>query len=279
MFARAACNLLRRAPVRRLLNNRIIVVDYPYVPNPRWPAGNPHVSALLNRQCETFRAAIAGMNSVLPVAETVKREYWDNHWLPPLDAIAVMAFIARQKPKTYFEVGSGYSTIAARHVINKLGLGTRILSVDPKPRADIDKLCDAAIRSPFEKLTPDDYRIIEPGDVVFIDNSHYCFQGSDATAVFIDFIPSLPSGVIIGIHDVFLPFDYPEFARRRFYNEQYALATYLLGLGNRARVELPLFLVTNDDSYSPDLKIVRSFLDDKRARFQGSSLWFVSPKP
>ena len=145
------------------------------------------------------------MNSVLPVAETVKREYWDNDWLPPLDAIAVMAFIARQKPKTYFEVGSGYSTIAARHVINKLGLGTRIVSVDPKPRADIDKLCDEAIRSPFEKLTPDDYRIIEPGDVVFIDNSHYCFQGSDATAVFIDFIPSLPSGVIIGIHDVFLP--------------------------------------------------------------------------
>jgi len=278
MFARAACNLLRRAPIRRLLNNRIIVVDYPYVPSPRWPSGNPHISALLSRQYESFRGAIAGMGAVLPAADSIQREYWDNSWLPPLDAIAVMAFIARQKPKSYFEVGSGYSTIAARHIINALGLRTRIISVDPKPRADIDKICEVVIRSPFEKLTTDVYRIIEPGDVVFIDNSHYCFQGSDATTVFTDFIPSLPPDVIVGIHDVFLPFDYPDFARRRFYNEQYAFAAYLLGLGNRARVELPIFYVTNENSFLLDLKDVRSFLDDKGARFAGSGLWFISPK-
>jgi len=277
MFARAACNLLRRDAVRRLLNNRILFVDYPFVPKQRWEAGNPHIASLLSRQRETICTSIAGMNSILSAAETITPEYWDNEWLPPVDAIALMSFIARRKPKTYFEIGSGYSTIAARHVVKELRLDTRILSVDPKPRADIDALCDAVIRAPFERLTPEDYRAIEPGDVVFVDNSHYCFQGSDVTSVFLDFLPSLPPGVAVGIHDIFLPYDYPDNWRRRFYNEQYILGTYLLGLGDRAKIELPLCLVINDSSYSSDLKILRSFLDSKRARFHGSALWFISP--
>ena len=277
MFARAACNLLRRDAVRRFLNNRILVVDYPFVPKPRWQAGNSHIAALLGRQHETFRAWIANVAPILSVAETITPGFWANDWFPPVDAIALMSFIARRKPKTYFEVGSGYSTVAARHVINTMGLSTRIVSIDPKPRTDIDKLCDTVIRAPFEKLVSEDYRAVEPGDVVFIDNSHYCFQGSDVTSVFLDFIPSLPPGVMVGIHDVLLPYDYADNLRRRFYNEQYVLGAYLLGLGDRAQIELPVFFLISDSSYSSDLKPVRSFLDSKQARFQGSSLWFVSP--
>lgn len=279
MFARAACNLLRRDAIRRLLNNRVVVVDYPFDPIQRWEDGNPHIASLLGRQRETVRASIAEMASILYVAETITPEYWGNDWFPPVDAIALMSFIARRKPKTYFEIGSGYSTIAARHAVKALKLNTRILSVDPKPRADIDTLCDTVIRAPFEKLVSDDYRAVQSGDVVFIDNSHYCFQGSDVTSVFLDFIPSLPPGVMVGIHDVLLPYDYAGNLRRRFYNEQYVLGAYLLGLGDRAQIELPVFFVISDSSYSSDLKPVRSFLDSKQARFQGSSLWFVSPDP
>jgi hypothetical protein len=267
---------LRRSTVRRFFDNRIVVVDYPLDPSPRWREGNPHIAALLSRQSETFRTTIAEMNAVLPIAETIKPGFWGNEWFPPVDAMALMSFIARNKPRTYFEVGSGYSTVAARHAVKALGLNTRIVSVDPKPRADIDTLCDTVIRAPFEELMPENYRVIESGDVVFIDNSHYCFQGSDATTVFLDFIPSLPVGVVVGIHDVFLPFDYPDVWRRRFYNEQYAFAAYLLGLGDKARVELPAFLVTNDDTYSSDLKTIRSFLERRNARFQGCAFWFVS---
>jgi hypothetical protein len=276
MFERAACNLLRRDAVRRLLNNRIVVVDHPIDPAPRRHTANAHIAALLNRQCEAFRASIAGMTAALHIAETIAPEFWANEWFPPVDAIALFSFIARQRPRTYFEIGSGYSTIAARHAANVLRLGMRIISVDPMPRAEIDALCDTIIRSPFEKVMSEVYGVVESGDVIFIDNSHYCFQGSDATTAFLDFLPSLPPGVLVGIHDVFLPFDYPEVWRRRFYNEQYLLATYLLGLGDRARVELPAFLVTNDNAYSTDFATVRSFLDGCRARFQGCAFWFVS---
>jgi hypothetical protein len=276
MFSRLACSLLKRDTVRRLFNDRVVIVDYPLNPAPRWRNGNAALAALLDRQCTTFRSSIAGMTAVLPTAETIAPDFWANLWFPPVDAIALMSFIARQKPRTYFEVGSGHSTIVARHAINALGLGTRIISVDPKPRAEIDALCDTMIRAPFEKVTPEHYSSIRAGDVVFIDNSHHCFQGSDVTAVFLDLLPALPPGVLVGMHDIFLPFDYPEVWRRRFYNEQYLLAAYLLGLGDRARVELPAFLVTNDDTYSTDFVAIRSFLDHYKARFQGCAFWFVS---
>jgi Methyltransferase domain len=275
MFARAACNLLRRDAIRRLFNNRIVIVDYPV--EPRRKGQNTHVTALVNRQLGAIRASIAGMTDAVPLAETIAPEFWDNEWFPPVDAIALMSFIARQKPQTYFEVGSGYSTTAARHAIDELGLGTRIVSVDPKPRADVDALCDTMIRVPFEQVKPAEYSVVKSGDVVFIDNSHHCFQGSDVETVFLDLLPSLPPGVFVGIHDIFLPFDYPEVWRRRFYNEQYALAAYLLGLGDRARIELPGFLITNDDSYANDLATVRTFIDGKKARFQGCAFWFTSP--
>src|SRR5260221_7520814 len=274
MFARAACNILRRDGVRRLFNNRIVIVDYPI--DPRRKGENTHVAALLNQRREAIGASIAGMTATLPLAETIAPKFWDNEWFPPVDAIALMSFIARQKPRTYFEVGSGYSTTAARHAIDELGLDTRIISVDPKPRANIDALCDTMIRIPFEQVKPAEYNVVKSGDVVFIDNSHHCFQGSDVATVFLDFLPSLPPGVFVGIHDIFLPFDYPEVWKRRFFNEQYTLAAYLLGLGDRARVEFPAFLVTNDDSYASDLVAVRTFIDEKRARFQGCALWFVS---
>jgi hypothetical protein len=214
------------------------------------------------------------MVAVLPIAGMIAPEFWQNHWFPPVDAVALMSFIARNKPRTYFEVGSGHSTIAARHAIGTSGLLTRIVSVDPDPRTEVDILCDTVIRQPFEKVSPEVYRDISTGDVIFIDNSHGCFQGSDATAVFLDLLPSLPAGVLVGIHDIFLPFDYPDIWRLRFYNEQYALAAYLLGLGNRAMIEFPAFFAINAEKYAADLASVRLFLDKRNARFQGCAFWF-----
>ena len=108
MLARLACGLLKRGAVRRLFNNRVVIIDYPLNSTPRWRNGNADLAVLLDRPRATFCAL----------------------WFPPIDAVALMSFIARQKPRTYFEVGSGHSTIVARHTINALGLDTRIISVD-----------------------------------------------------------------------------------------------------------------------------------------------------
>ena len=66
--------------------------------------------------------------------------------------------------------------------------------------------------------------VLSAGDMVFIDNSHRAFQNSDVTVFFTEVLPALPAGVAYGIHDIFLPDDYPAGWSDRFYNEQYLLA-------------------------------------------------------
>ena len=67
------------------------------------------------------------------------------------------------------------------------------------------------------------------GDVLFLDGSHRAFTGSDATVFFCDVLPRIAAGVLVGIHDIFLPDDYPEPFIERHYSEQYLLAALLIG--------------------------------------------------
>ena len=58
-------------------------------------------------------------------------------------------------------------------------------------------------------------------------------MNSDATVFFLEILPRLPGGVLVGIHDVFLPYDYPRDYADRYYSEQYLLAAHLIA-GNPA---------------------------------------------
>ncbi|SDD22582.1 pseudouridine synthase family protein [Williamwhitmania taraxaci] len=77
---------------------------------------------------------------------------YNNGYLPGLDIVALYTIIAKFKPETYFEVGSGNSTKVANKAIKELGLDTKIVSVDPNPRAEIDALAHKVIRKPFENI-------------------------------------------------------------------------------------------------------------------------------
>lgn len=167
--------------------------------------------------------------------------HFDNDFLPALDAIALYGFLARHDPRVYLEIGSGNSTRFAARAIADHGLRTRIVSVDPHPRAEIDELCDEVVRQPLEELEPERFTELTPEDLVFLDGSHRSFQSSDVTVFFLELLPVLPRGLIYGIHDVFLPADYPLHWVDRWYNEQYLLATYLLGGAGGDEVLLPCF--------------------------------------
>ncbi len=64
---------------------------------------------------------------------------------------------------------------------------------------------------------------------MFVDGSHRVFTGSDATVFVLDLLPALAPGVLVGVHDVYLPDDYPPEVANRHYSEQYLLAALLLG--------------------------------------------------
>ncbi len=142
-----------------------------------------------------------------------------------------MAVIRRYAPRRFVEIGSGHSTRMARYAQKIFSTPTTITSIDPQPRSDIDSLCDNIIRRGAEDVDISVFDDLSAGDILFIDNSHRILQNSDATVFFLETLPRLRPGVIVHIHDIFLPYDYPPKWRRRFYSEQYALAAYLLGAG------------------------------------------------
>jgi hypothetical protein len=144
------------------------------------------------------------------------------------------------------EIGSGNSTKFARRSIDGSSLPTKIVSIDPNPRADVKEIADEWITRPFEASVDELTRRIQSGDFVFLDGSHRSFMNSDVTVFFLEILPRLPPGVTVGIHDIFLPHDYPAHWGPRYYNEQYLLATYLLGGGRQVEIVLPNYYVGED---------------------------------
>ena len=71
---------------------------------------------------------------------------------------------------------------------------------------------------------------VKAGDVLFIDSSHVLKAQSDLVHIFNHILPSVPAGVYLHFHDIFLPYDYPAdilFEWRYSWNEQYALEALL----------------------------------------------------
>jgi hypothetical protein len=92
----------------------------------------------------------------------------------------------------------------------------------------------------MEEVPREFWEGIGPEDLLFLDNSHRSFPNSDVTVFFTEVLPALQPGTIWGLHDIFLPWDYPEEWRDRFYNEQYLLLSYLLGGADGDEIVLPV---------------------------------------
>lgn len=225
---------LLRAVRRVAMGHQPVFIEYPIRFRARWPQGNPHVAAVIEAAGERQRANLAELAGLMPVVEAIEARTWPdlsaidwrNSMMPVVDALSLMW--AATRAGTYMEVGSGNSTLFVRAALRQTGASTRIVSIDPAPRAEVDAVCDEVIRRPVEDLDPAIFDRLEPGDVLFIDNSHRSFMNSDVTVCMTEVIPRLKPGVLVGIHDVFLPFDYPEGWSSWGFNEQYLLACMML---------------------------------------------------
>ena len=176
---------------------------------------------------------------------------WNNGFIPPFDAISIYGFLALKNPRYYVEVGSGNTTMFAAQSIIDNKLRTKIISIDPYPRAEIDKICYKIYRMPFEDMDLDYFAELTAEDVFLLDNSHRSFPNSDVTVFFTEVLPRLHSGVLYTMHDIFLPYDYPEIwskTQKRWYNEQYLFCAYLLGGADGDKIICPnCFLGSKDE--------------------------------
>jgi hypothetical protein len=142
------------------------------------------------------------------------------------DAEVYAGMILEFSPRRVVEIGSGFSTRVARLALDAAGSKGPLASVDPQPRAEIRGLVDEHIAAYIEDVEIEKLAI-EPGTLLFIDTSHICRARGDLPRLFCQLIPTLPAGVLIHVHDIFIPFEYPTSYQRALWNEQYLLHALL----------------------------------------------------
>jgi hypothetical protein len=152
---------------------------------------------------------------------------WDQSWYPPLDAALAYSFVCRRRPRLLIEIGSGHSTRFFARAIADAELATRLVAIDPAPRASLASLPIELIETTLHSAPPEVFAALGPGDMLAVDSSHILMPGSDVALLLGDILPLLPAGVLVGFHDVFLPDDYPADWDWRGYNEQLGLLPLL----------------------------------------------------
>jgi Methyltransferase domain len=226
---------------------------------PRYGYGRPsheRLAKLLGCEDDSYREVLGDLRryadelSAIPLDQGDPREpHWRSGYLFGFDGATLYGFVRSRTPRRYLEVGSGNSTLFVDRARRDGGLDVEIISMDPCPRREIDAICDKVVRQRLEDAHLRIFDELREGDVLFMDGTHRVFMNSDVTAFFLDVLPELPPGVLVGIHDIHLPDDYPPGYYDRYFSEQYLLATLLLGEPSWMRPILPSWYV----SHHPEL--------------------------
>lgn len=195
------------------------------------------IEALFRRSEPAFADVLARVDHHAANLRAIGREpppapRWAQDWFPRLDAAVAYAMVRDARPQRIVELGSGHSTRFLARAVRDGTLSCRITAIDPAPRSAIDGLPEVAVvRSTVQDagLTP--FEKLGTGDILFVDSSHILMPGSDVDIVLNHLLPKLPAGVLIHVHDVLLPDDYPARWAWRGYNEQLALVSLMLAGG------------------------------------------------
>ena len=140
---------------------------------------------------------------------------------------------------------------------------TKLTCIEPYENKWLEKNDIEVIRQKVEEVDIKIFNDLNKNDILFIDSSHVIKPQGDIIKIFLEILPKLKTGVIIHIHDIFSPRDYPENwlkVENRFFNEQYLLEG-ILGHSSRYEIMLSLNLLKND--YYNEIKKVCPFLTDK----------------
>ncbi len=194
------------------------------------------VEARFEAALPAFMAAMDDIDSLAPALSAIggkppPEPRWDQDWFPRLDAAMLYALARRRPPRRAVEVGSGHSTRFLLRALRDGGADVDVTAIDPAPRADLAGLSGRLrlLRQTVQEAGSQPFMALEAGDWLVIDSSHIAMPGTDVDFLFGQIAPELPPGVLLHVHDVFLPDPYPEDWAWRGYNEQLAAALLLAG--------------------------------------------------
>jgi len=174
----------------------------------------------------------------LPVTPTLASFFGNNPHFSMLDAPALFVLLRAWKPRRIIEVGSGFSTLLMADVNRRfLGREVSISCIDPYPPVFLRHGTDGIghqVERRVQELPLEHFADLQAGDLLFIDSSHVAKTDSDVNFLFFDVFPRLAAGVLVHLHDIFLPHDYPPdwvLGENRSWNEQYLLRALLMHSG------------------------------------------------
>ncbi len=160
--------------------------------------------------------------------------FHNNDQFSWLDARALYVMLRQLQPRSIIEVGSGFSSLLIADVVRRYLSDSRFTCIEPYPRAFLRRGIPGVTElkiAKAEHVPATTFEQLVAGDVLFIDSSHVCKTGSDVNFLFFDVLPRLASGVVIHVHDIFLPLEYPRawvIDENRSWNEQYLLQALLM---------------------------------------------------
>jgi Methyltransferase domain len=161
---------------------------------------------------------------------------FENDSFGPVDAEVLYSMVRLFKPRKILEIGSGNSTyISAKAAVRNKEEGSdcELVCIEPYPNAALRKGfpgMSRLIASPMQQIPLAEFESLGENDILFIDSSHVLKIASDVQRIYLEVLPVLRKGVIVHIHDIFLPAEYPKqwiMEHRVFWNEQYLLQAFL----------------------------------------------------
>jgi hypothetical protein len=146
------------------------------------------------------------------------------------------AILLHYGPKRVIEIGSGWSSACIFDTVeNYLEDSCKLTFIEPDLSILRDTLGDAAghveiIEKRVQNVPLEIFNTLEAGDILLIDSTHILRTGSDVCFELFEILPRLACGVLVHIHDMFWPFEYPRswaVDDNRSWNELYAVRAFL----------------------------------------------------
>ena len=211
---------LRRIAAAR--NYQLVSRDYnspiPYeVPDQTWSRRDPlrDIDFDLGAQIQWMEQSLAHARDWTPPIE--------DGMYGPIDAALLYGAVRALQPAKVIELGSGTSSEIIRAALGR-------------PHDIYDPYANDRTSLPVERLSATDvplaeFEVLERNDILFVDTTHIVKTGGDVVRIFLEILPILSSGVVVHVHDIFLPFEYPKawHDQGRWWTEQYLLQAFLIG--------------------------------------------------
>jgi predicted O-methyltransferase YrrM len=164
------------------------------------------------------------------------RYHLDNEFFSFGDGVVLYSMMRVFEPRRIVEIGSGFSSAAMLEIDERFfGAALDLTFIDPYPQRLMSLLSDTdttrckVVAEPVQDVPVEVYSELKAGDFLFIDSSHVAKASSDVLHLLFQVLPLLQEGVIVHVHDILWPFDYPTgwLRQGRAWNEAYLLRAFL----------------------------------------------------